>query len=231
MAQQIVATTQDGRNVGVQIDHFPDQCPICHHGIEPRNMGLAHLVEARDGVLEMVFRCPRMECQSFFISRYTQRYYQALAPQVYFFNGSVPFQPKGRGFSERISSISPMFCQIYNQALNAERAGWALIAGPGYRKALEFLVKDYLCGLKPDDCNKIKSMQLGPCIGTFVDNDKVKQMAQRAAWLGNDETHYLRKWEDHDLPDLKTVIDLTVLWIDMEEMTKQVMKDLPEGRK
>jgi hypothetical protein len=74
-------------------------------------------------------------------------------------------------------------------------------------------------------------MQLGPCIGTFVDNDKVKQMAQRAAWLGNDETHYLRKWEDHDLPDLKTVIDLTVLWIDMEEMTKQVMKDLPEGRK
>jgi hypothetical protein len=56
-------------------------------------------------------------------------------------------------------------------------------------------------------------------------------MAKRAAWLGNDETHYVRKWEDHDLPDLKKVIELTVLGIEMEEMTKDVIKDMPEGKK
>jgi hypothetical protein len=49
--------------------------------------------------------------------------------------------------------------------------------------------------------------------------------------LGNDETHYVRKWEDKDLTDLKTVIELTLHWIEMAEMTDSVMNDMPEGKK
>ncbi|MGF6947536.1 hypothetical protein QF028_000029 [Neobacillus sp. B4I6] len=40
-------------------------------------------------------------------------------------------------------------------------------------------------------------------------------MAERAVWLGNDETHYVRKWDDKDLKDLKNLIDLTVYFISM----------------
>lgn len=40
-------------------------------------------------------------------------------------------------------------------------------------------------------------------------------MAERATWLGNDETHYVRKWENKDLKDLKNLIDLTVYFISM----------------
>ena len=61
-------------------------------------------------------------------------------------------------------------------------------------------------------------------------SDKVKQVAARAVWLGNDETHYLRKWEGKDLQDLKKLIALTVHWIEMEELTEAVMKDMPEGK-
>jgi hypothetical protein len=46
---------------------------------------------------------------------------------------------------------------------------------------LEYLIKDYLCKLKPAQAEKIKSMQLGTCIEDYVDNENVKQMARRAA--------------------------------------------------
>ena len=55
-------------------------------------------------------------------------------------------------------------------------------------------------------------------------------MATRASWLGNDETHYQRKWEDQDLEDLKKVLQLTVHWISMEELTESVIKKMPQGR-
>ena len=63
-------------------------------------------------------------------------------------------------------------------------------------------------------------MQLGKCISDYVASDRVKQVAARAVWLGNDETHYLRKWEGKDLEDLEILIELTVHWIQMEELTE-----------
>jgi len=64
-----------------------------------------------------------------------------------------------------------------------------------------------------------------------IEAARVKQMARRAAWLGNDETHYSRKWEDKDLHDLKKVLELTTDWISMEELTKSVIAEMPEGKK
>jgi hypothetical protein len=147
------------------------------------------------------------------------------------FRGSYPYEPPDVKFSDHIKQISPQFCETANQAQKAYGKRWHLIAGPGYRKALEFLIKDYLCLARPDDAEQIKKVQLGPCITNFVENEKVKATAARAVWLGNDETHYLRKWEDKDLEDLKTLIQLTVLWIEMEEMTASVLKEMPEGKK
>jgi hypothetical protein len=53
-------------------------------------------------------------------------------------------------------------------------------------------------------------------------------VASRAAWLGNDETHYLRTWEDKDLTDLKKLIELTVQWIEIEELARDVVVDMLE---
>jgi hypothetical protein len=68
------------------------------------------------------------------------------------------------------------------------------IAGPGYRKSLEFLIKDYVC--KDIDNSSIKDTvyneKLGKVINNFIQDDRIKKIAKRAAWLGNDETHYLR---------------------------------------
>ena len=149
----------------------------------------------------------------------------------YLYSYSVPLNPPKHQFAESIEKLSPSFCAIANEAMNAEHRGWKLIAGPGFRKALEFLVKDYLCRLHPAESEKIKGMALAACIENYVDHGRIKAMAARAAWLGNDETHYVRKWEDKDLNDLKIVIDLTLHWIEMAEMTDSVMNDMPEGKK
>lgn len=226
MGIQLRATLgNQAQDLVVEVDKYPDACPICHHAIQPKFMGDAHAAGRRND-LQLIFQCPVERCQRFFISTYSHR-----QTGGYFYSGSAPFLPEAIEFPDHISSISPMFCAIFTQARNAENADWKLIAGPGYRKALEFLLKDYLSKLKTENAEKIKSMLLGSCIETFVDNEKIKQMAKRAAWLGNDETHYVRKWEDKDLEDLKSLIQVTVHWIEMEAITNKILSDMPEGKK
>ena len=222
---QIPAHDGQGKDYA-SIDKFPDHCPICHAGIEPIKRDSIHF-NAATRRLENVFRCPRERCQSLFIARYSP--YSSHSSSLNYC-GSYPFERPDADFSEHIEQISPRFCKIQNEAQKAEQEGWKLIAGPGYRKALEFLIKDYLCIAQPENLERIKSVQLGACIANYVENEKVKAMAARAVWLGNDETHDSRKWEDKDLEDLKQLIGLTVHWIEMEAMTMSILKDMPEPK-
>ena len=47
-------------------------------------------------------------------------------------------------------------------------------------------------------------------ITAYIAHPKVASLAERDVWLGNDETHYVRKWEGKDVQDLKLLIKLTV---------------------
>ena len=62
-----------------------------------------------------------------------------------------------------------------------------------------------------------------------VADERIKTVAKRAVWLGNDETHYVRKWNNKDVSNLKQLIDLTVRWIENEEETKKLLEDMPEN--
>ncbi|WP_158787947.1 DUF4145 domain-containing protein [Granulicella sp. L46] len=130
-----------------------------------------------------------------------------------------------------VAEISPSFANIYGQAEAAEAQPLSEIAGVGYRRALEFLVKDYLISQYEDEKAKadIRGLFLGRCIEKYVKNENVKLVAKRAAWLGNDETHYVRLWEGKDIKDLKNLIALTVSWIEMELRTLELKKDMPDN--
>lgn len=125
-------------------------------------------------------------------------------------------------FSEPVTLISPKFVEIYNQAHSAESQGLKEIAGPGYGKALEFLVKDYLIKKLPTEEAAIKSMSLNDCIQKKLDNPKIKSLADKARDMRNDETHYERKNEASDINDLKKLIQATTSWIDLESYTAEV---------
>nr|WP_271983347.1 hypothetical protein [Granulosicoccus sp.] len=128
-----------------------------------------------------------------------------------------------------IEQISPSFGEIFKQAKAAEDYELFDIAGVGYRKALEFLIKDYCIGKDPDNADVVKRKLLGRVIADHVSDANVKQCARFAAWLGNDETHYERRWVDKDIDDLKTLIRLTCNWIVSAVLTEQYSNEMDEA--
>lgn len=42
--------------------------------------------------------------------------------------------------------------------------------------------------------------------------------------------HYVRKWEEKDLNDLKALVRLTMRWVNDEIQTNQLLKDMPAGK-
>jgi hypothetical protein len=79
----------------------------------------------------------------------------------YHFQTCVPVELRSIGQSATISKVSPDFCAIYEEAFKAEQYSLLLVAGPGYRKALEFLIKDYIIGrLTETDAEKLRLKKL-----------------------------------------------------------------------
>jgi len=203
----------------VSIDGSPDKCPFCHKTITPTPL-YGHI---NGDYLEVVLICPNLHCTRSFIG-----YYKSYS-QYYMFTGETTIGTlESKGFSSIINSISQDFILIYNQAYAAEQNGLKEICGVGYRKALEFLIKDYIIIKNPSEKEKIERKLLGPCITEYVDDERIKSVSRRAVWLGNDETHYIRKWEGKSLEDLKKLIDLTLHWIEMEDLTTSFENEMPE---
>jgi hypothetical protein len=208
----------------MQFDEIPDECPICHRGIDSR-IPYVYVENYASTTSQLIFQCPRRDCLHFFIG-----YYEGSAQsREFFFSHVAPINPIKYDFSEVIATISPQFIDIYNEASYAEKMQLTNICGVGYRKALEFLIKDYAISLAADEnqIEEIKSNRLSDVITNYINNQTLQDTAKRASWLGNDETHYVRKWVDKDLEDLKTLIKLTVRWIEMVELAREFKNQMP----
>lgn len=116
---------------------------------------------------------------------------------------------------EELNFISENFYIIYEQATVAESEKLDQIAGIGYRKALEFLIKDFLISVFPDEEEKIKNEALGKSINR-IESTSIKNLAKAATWIGNDETHYVRKHTDKDITDMKIFIRAAAQFIASE---------------
>lgn len=218
----------NNRERSVQIDKLPDLCTLCNKS--------AHMVErvayynrmSEDDValLELVVICPRNECRKVSVA-----YYIPLDANFdnFRYTHSKPATKLPHVFNPIIKRISPEFIIIYNQSRQAEDLELDKIAGVGYRKALEFLIKDYLVHLDSSRADEIKQQTLGRCINDFVTDANVKNVAKRAVWIGNDETHYVRKWTEKDVTDLKKIIQLVTYWIESEVLTRELVEEsMPE---
>ncbi len=213
-----INTTNSGQ---LNIVGHPNNCPFCHKSITPHIVYGHH----RANYLDVFMWCPDIRCNQSFIGYYNFR----IGLNEWHFNGETT---KGailnKTFSDTINSISKEFITIYDQAYYAEQNKLTEICGVGYRKALEFLIKDYAFLNNPDEKEKIEKKLLGSCIEQYVTDNRIKGVAKRAVWLGNDETHYVRKWEGKTLDDLKKLIELTVHWIEMEALTKTFEAEMPD---
>lgn len=215
-------------NFNGKIDQHPNKCPRCHALIQ------AHPVYGQqrqqkdpgDIALEIAYLCGNTSCHRLFVGQF----YRPTTQHDFLLVNTLPSDEQKREFSAVLTNISENFVLIYNEAYAAEQRKLMQICGVGYRKALEFLIKDYLIQQKPDDADVIRGKLLGKCIDDHLESERIKGVAKRAVWLGNDETHYVRKWEDKDLTDLKRLIDLSAHWIESEELTKEALAAMPVGK-
>ncbi len=220
MTLQVETEGFNGENLHSAYDRNPDICPLCNYHVKPKRLiaSYTNLHLGRERV-QIIFRCTNQECDTFFIANYIKDNLEYARP-FYLYNVMPKSNPRME-YSETIKELSPSFVEIYNQAIAAESAELDQIAGIGLRKALEFLVKDFAINQNPDDEEKIKETFLGTVIKTYIDDARLKSTAERATWLGNDETHYVRKWIDKDINDLKLLIKLSVNWIENVLLTEQ----------
>ncbi|NYS33284.1 DUF4145 domain-containing protein [Streptococcus danieliae] len=191
----------------------PSRCPHCGRMMEPR-----HLMETTsdnhslDDAIRfgVVFQCVYDDCSNYFIQEYEKLDTELIAFQYeYHYRPQIDVE-----LPKNIEVVSPDFVNIYKQSVRAESEGLDLICGVGYRKAAEFLIKDYVISKNESESETIKKIALGKVIdGYLKDMPKIQVLAKSVAWIGNDETHYVRKHNDRDLQDLKRFIYSTAQFI------------------
>ncbi len=206
----------DGNSTRIACE-YPNECPICTSKISP-NL-LMESLNKDIQLASLFFVCP--SCGKGFVSHYMYdstnelKYGSYMHKHLVYLN-SFPSIPNQIEFDNCINNLSPNFCEIYNQAHASEIYNLNQLSGIGYRKALEFLIKDYCVYKHPDKVDKIKSTLLGQVISNYIDSTNIKNLAKISSWIGNDETHYVRKFEEKDINDLKRFIKATVAFITYE---------------
>lgn len=214
----------------IEIYEYPNKCPLCHHAISTTPFYQdANIVSRKDTIynpgdkVEIIFRCPN--CFYLFIGLYLS------GERVLRLEFLSPCNIQKKEVHSEVINISPDFELIFQQANKAYNSNMKEIAGCGFRKSLEFLVKDYCSYLFPQKADKIKEAFLSKCIEQFIEDKKIKECAKRATWLGNDETHYERVWKDKDITDLIKLLDLVMHWIIYEEETKKYLGEMHDKQK
>lgn len=208
-------------SIDVKVEEIT-QCPICKKSIKPVHLNSIYYRD-EDGSCQMESHLLCRGCNHSFIAHYefvvnANKTYDGNTPSYVAPDKYIEIE-----YDQFITDTSPSFVEIYNQAFAAECYNLDQIAGIGYRKALEFLIKDYLVKSNPpEEKEKIEKLQLGKCISDKIDNKQLKIAASRATWLGNDQAHYVQKFNDKDINDLKRLIRLTVHWISMILETEEV---------
>ena len=196
-------------------------CPICKTKISPACLHGAVDRDENTFVphITLTNRCPG--CKKIFLT-----YYDAVSGNgdcdyhAYEIISSEPNRFQPNKFDDTIEALSPQFVKIYNQSVAAESMLLDEIAGIGYRKSFEFLVKDFAISEHPENEHEIKNLWLGNCINTYIDNPVIKNLIEKTTWIGNDETHYVRKHETRGIYDIKKFIDATVHFIAMALIVK-----------
>lgn len=197
-----------------------DVCPNCKRPTNPHLVNSSYFPIDNDKTsLVLTFRC--LGCRHFWteefiatrfeINSYTDGY------DIDHIN-VIPNLPSDIPISDDVEMISPIGKQIYIQALKAEQEKLDHIAGIGYRKALEFFVKDFSILINQDDEEKIKDMPLKQVIENYINDEDLKTFALASAYIGNDEGHFYRKNPDKDFTHLKKYLHGVIYYLEKRLM-------------
>ena len=187
-------------NTPVRLD-MPTRCPHCLDSGSP-DIIATHSTSVSDNA--QILKC--VNCNNVFFATYYGQMRRTVLPNLKpIFD--IPYE---------IKKYYPDFFEVYEQAATAESASLNHIAGMGYRKAVEYLVKYFMIDCIPDEKEAIEKETLGKTIER-IDSSRIKSLAKASTWLGNDQTHLLTKHPDYNVEDLKKFINALCYYIISEK--------------
>ena len=220
---------------GKKIDlEDPNICPHCHEINNPHRRWHTLSQDHDDKTVFLTaWQCSNNNCKKIFLALY-----EKTGTEIFEFSRFLNGRPKGPDWPKPITDLkegktinneSPedsKFIKTYLQSLEAEMHGLDELAGMGFRKAIEYLVKDWAIQNNPDDKDKIiEDLWLGQVIKEYYDGD-LKDILERATWLGNDQSHYNRLFEEFDVNDLKKLISLIMVELDRQYQMDHYIKNI-----
>lgn len=194
---------------------IPDTCPHCGNIMEP----IIFHYYFDNSIQHSIYtcQCTVQSCHKNFVLEYNPI--------------SVLIDYRYDGFqkptiSKNIKKLSPIFEATFTEASIAEAKHLNNISGLAFRKAFEFLVKDFAIYQNEHDTEKIRTNSLNNVIDMYYkDMPKIKELLHITRKIGNDETHYYRNFDEVDISDLKKLIYNFSLYInmilDIEEFSKK----------
>lgn len=194
---------------------IPNVCPYCHEKIHPKISSKTPYNSKLKNNIAILLQCT--SCSRYFSSEYiVEKFDTAIAGYNTKKLSNIPTVKIEYNLPDELDVFSDQFKEIYTQSLKAEEFGLTSISGIGYRKSIEFLVKDFLINfVKHTDSEKIKKVPLLQAIKK-INNDKIVNLATASAWLGNDEAHYFQKFENKDVNDMKKFIKALTFYFSSE---------------
>ncbi len=201
MEKTIKVNRKDGYKENFDLE-MPTQCIHCYKEVGFIVDSTSTYNDRVDKKIAITFQCPSCEHYSVYEYAIRNKQYKLTDLVNYSYTKEVCVS-----LPKNIHKVSEEFVKIYKQAATAEAYNLMAICGVAYRKAAEFLIKDYVIMKKPEKEDEIKKDALGKIIAEQLsDFPKIQTLAKASAWIGNDETHYVRKHNDKDLNDLKAFL-------------------------
>ena len=200
----------------------PNICPHCHVTNTPHHKWIVQTTDT-DSVdcYLSAWQCSNSKCNRVLIAQHK------LKGNGFEFTRFLNGLPKGPDWptpiaelksgqaDEQGNPIDSKFIKTYLQSLEAENNGLDELAGMGFRKAIEYLVKDWAIQNNPDKKEDIEKSWLGGVITNYFKGD-LKDILERATWLGNDQAHYNKLFDEFEIDVLKELIDLIMVELDRE---------------
>lgn len=118
--------------------------------------------------------------------------------------------------SDAFKELSPRFYDYLSQALFADYHNHQDLAAMGFRSALEILCKDFVIKEMGVAQEKVENMHLQVLIDTHFPEVKLKNTAHLVRMLGNDYTHYVKRYSTEEYQTLKIAFEYFTALLEMQ---------------
>lgn len=181
-------------------------CPHCSQSVFSEMVSSSFFEFQKDyNFVVITYKCPDPECSRIYISLYLSHNADKKLELLYIYPTKLP-----KILDPLLQEMSPRFIESYRQANIAENHNCFDLAGSGYRNAIEILIKDYAIIELKEDPTTVAKKKLHICIKEYLGDVDLTRCADVVRILGNDNTHYERKYEELDFNILKTYMDIFI---------------------